>query len=128
MKKEMLWELPIFSQELSGVNLYCDGIEAKLELTHCSDIFVIQFIGVCCYRHSRERFMDLNIMDGCYDKMTMIQESEWISELKKLHETAREQMSLKSPKHYAIYLDSVGLYEFIADNVQLYKNGLEIAT
>lgn len=126
MKKKMLWELPVLSQELSEVNFCSDGIEANLELIHCSGIYVIKVIGICCYRHSSERFMNLDIMDGCYDKMTVIQESEWVRELKGLHEAAREQISLRRPKHYAIYLDSVGIFEFIAADVKLYKNGLEI--
>jgi hypothetical protein len=68
----------------------------------------IKFISTVAHRHFAEKFT--KYISGTYDKLVKIEESKWISELKEISpEWVKNDLI-----HFAIYLDSYGLYEFIA--------------
>ena len=65
------------------------------------------------FRHSSEKFVTFF---GAYDKLIEIVDSEWVAELRKINKEIAEFWSIK---HYAIFLDSNGLYEFIASGFRI---------
>lgn len=66
------------------------------------------------HRHSSEKFT--KCIGGTYDKLVQIEGSEWIKELTYI---SPEWAKCWQIKHYAIYLDSYGLYEFVAQGFRL---------
>ena len=53
-----------------------------------------------------------------YDKVVEVIDSEWLEELKKVNE---EDFSYWKPKHYILYLDGFGMYQFIAQSLEVEK-------
>lgn len=117
-----LWELPVLSTCLydNGVNLYYAKANATLTFDYYDQndndqvynggIF---FETVLCHRHSSERFTK-SLMNA-YDTLVEIKDSQWLKELKGLNETDYGFWKLK---HFAIYFDGYGLYEFIAKTAE----------
>ena len=52
------------------------------------------------------------------DKVVEVIDSEWLEELKKINE---EDFSYWKPKHYILYLDGFGMYQFIAQSLEVEK-------
>lgn len=75
----------------------------------------ILFESTVAHRHSSEKFT--KYISGSYDTLIEIEGSEWISELNTI---SPECMKKSELKHYVIYLDSYGLYEFIAQGFRLF--------
>lgn len=67
----------------------------------------IIFISTVAHRHSSEKFT--KYISGTYDKLVIIEDSKWVSELMAIGSEWANDIN-----HYAIYLDSYGLYEFIS--------------
>jgi hypothetical protein len=62
-------------------------------------------------RHRSEMFIS-TLMDA-YDCLVEIVDSEWVEEFKKINKKIADYWNIK---HYAIFLKSYGLYEFIASD------------
>ncbi|MCL6605222.1 MAG: hypothetical protein K6T94_20350 [Paenibacillus sp.] len=68
----------------------------------------IKFISTIAHRHSSEKFT--KYVSGTYDKLVKIEESNWVDELQEMSpEWAKNGLN-----HFALYLDSYGLFEFVA--------------
>jgi len=110
-----LWELPILSSQLeNGLQISINGMEVSLSFTYLADENIekeveLKFDSVLCHLHTSERFT--KAMLDAYDTVVQIEESDWLNELKKLNERDYE---FWKPKHYAVYFDGIGLYQFIA--------------
>jgi len=120
-----LWIFPVPSTCLNrGVTLYFPGGKAILKFDYFDvekddKIFNsgIIFDAAVAHRHSSEKFT--KFISEAYDKLIEIKDSDWVKELTLL---SSEWSNFWKIKHYAIYLDSYGLYEFIASGYSLMEN------
>lgn len=118
MKVNKLWEFPVPSTCLAegGVKLIYPGGDAWLtfdyyDIEKGDAVFNsgILFEAVQAHRHSSEKFL-VSLM-GAYDSLVEILDSEWVRQLRQIDRKIADYWDIK---HYAIFLDSNGLYEFIA--------------
>lgn len=130
-----IYELPILSSlidnnlhvcgnsSLLGNNLYlCEnGFDATLIFSYYDDNKIeitieLKFGSVLCYKFTSERYTE-DLLDA-YDTVVQIDDSDWLIEMKK-----RDERDFKfwHPKHFAIFFDGVGLYQFIARDFEVVK-------
>jgi hypothetical protein len=110
-----LWELPILSSELEDeVKFEIVNTDATLILNHDSVSIKIKFETALCHLHTSERFTKSIL--GAYDAIVEIEESEWIKELEELNSSDVEFWNLK---HYVLYIEKMGLYQFIAEKYEV---------
>ncbi len=116
METIRLYELPVLSQEIEdGVHFCKDGLLVVLtfqglvndKLTH----FEIKFSKVLCCMHTNEQ--STIEFYRCLDTIVEVINSQWINHLKA---TSPIDFDFWKPKHYAIYFDSVGQFQFIASD------------
>ncbi len=122
MTMEAIYELPMLSQTLlqepqidinhlnmtitlKGENL--DGLKSNVKLV---------FNTVLCYKHTSESFT--STLYNAYDKIVELKDSEWLKEMSLLNS---HSFQFWNPKHYVLYLDSRGLYQFIAKGFDVYE-------
>jgi hypothetical protein len=113
MKITKLWDLPVLSSEVDKISVLHNGCSITITGYNINggEKYRLHFDVVLCYRHTSERFTK-HLYDS-YDTLVEIEESDWLKKLKQLNE---DDFSFWKPRHYAIYLDSVGLYEIISNN------------
>jgi hypothetical protein len=116
------WVFPVASNCIySGVLLIYEGGNLILLFDYYDEnnndkIFNsgIVFETTIAHRHSSEKVT--KFISGTYDKLVEVKDSEW---LKELTDISPEWVKYWNVQHYAIYLDSHGLYEFIAENFKI---------
>lgn len=123
MKREIIYELPIFSSTLEkdpiieskdmnmGIELIGRDEENRLRK------IVIKFHSVLCNKHTSARFTP-ELYDS-YDRIVELVDSEWLIEMKNIN---KEYFNYWNPKHYIIYLDSVGMFQFIAQGYEVIEH------
>ncbi|OPH60458.1 hypothetical protein BC351_18385 [Paenibacillus ferrarius] len=117
MEKIEKWKFPVSSNCIcSGVNLTYQKGDAILtydyyDIDNDDKVFNggLIFSGTVAHRHSSEKFT--KYIEGSYDTLLEITNSDWINELTTLSPDWAKRLSMKN---FAIYLDSYGLFEFIA--------------
>jgi len=123
MKVYKLWEFPVPSTCLAdgGVKLIYPGGDAWLLFDYYDEkkddtIFNsgIVFDAVQAHRHSSEKFT--KFIFEAYDYLVEIVNSEWVNQLREINKEIADYWNIK---HYAIFLDSNGLYEFIARSYKI---------
>ena len=115
MRTNKLWELPILSSELEDeMNFEVENANAILTLNHKSVSIRIKFETALCHLHTSERFTKSIL--GAYDAIVEIEESEWIKELEELNSS---DVIFWGLKHYAVYIEKMGLYQFIAEKYEV---------
>lgn len=122
MNIKELWAFPVPSTCINKrVSFYFPGGKAILKFDYFDEenddkIFNsgIVFDAAVAHRHSSEKFT--KFISQAYDKLIEIEDSEWVKELSSISSEWAEFWKIK---HYAIYLDSYGLYEFIASGYSL---------
>ena len=123
MKSEIKYELPIFSSNLEEDPIVeSRGIDMGIELIGADEEdrlrkIIIKFNSVICNKHTSARFTP-KLYDS-YDKVVELVDSEWLAELKDINE---EDFNYWKPKHYIIYLDGVGMYQFIAQGYEVIEH------
>lgn len=123
MKSEIKYELPIYSSALEEEPIIIsENMDMKMELTGFDDNnelkkVVICFKAVVCHKYTSTRFSP-KLYDS-YDKIVELIDSEWLEELRKINE---EDFNHWRPKHYLLYLDDVGLLQFIAQKFEVIEN------
>jgi uncharacterized protein YegP (UPF0339 family) len=121
MRIDTLWEFPVPSTNLCGdVRFIFPGANAWLfyeyfgyddpDRVYNSGI---KFKHVQVHRHANEKFASLL---RAYDKIVEVCDSEWIEQLVARNSEIAAYWNIK---HYAIYLDSNGLYEFAANGFEI---------
>ncbi len=120
MKREIKYELPIFSSSLEqdpvieskDMNMAIElmGMDEENRLRK----IVIKFNSVLCNKHTSARFTS-KLYDS-YDRIVELVDSEWLVELKSVN---KEYFNYWNPKHYVIYLDEVGMFQFIAQGYEV---------
>lgn len=123
MKSEIKYELPIYSSTLEqdpvfeskdmniGIELLGMDEESRLRK------IVIKFISVLCNKHTSVRFTP-ELYDS-YDRIVELVDSEWLAELKDVN---KENFNYWNPKHYIMYLDGVGMFQFIAQGYEVIEH------
>lgn len=120
MKNEIVYEIPVYSSNLDKDPLILSqDMNMKIELVGVDDEnrlrkISIQFNSVICYKYTLSRFTP-KLYDS-YDKIVELVDSDWLMELKKLNE---EDFNYWNPKHYVLYLDGIGLFQFISQNYEV---------
>ena len=123
METNKLWEFPVPSTCIAdgGVNLIYPGGDALLLFDYYGEekndaVFNsgIMFDAVQAHRHTTEKF--IKSLLGAYDSLVEITDSEWVKELREINNEIADYWNIK---HYAIFLDSNGLFEFIARDYRI---------
>lgn len=123
MISEIKYELPIYSTTLEkdpvveskdmDIEIELIGVDEENRLRS----IVIRFISVICSKHTSARFTP-KLYDS-YDRVVELVDSEWLEELKGINE---ETYNYWKPKHYIMYLDEVGMFQFIAQGFEVIEN------
>lgn len=123
MKNVIQYELPVFSSSLEqnpvikskGMNMEIEliGRDEKSRLRKID----IKFNCVLCNKHTSARFTPK--LYNSYDKIVELMDSEWLVELKAVNE---EYFSYWNPKHYIIFLDGAGMFQFIAQGYEVIED------
>ncbi len=117
---EIKYELPMFSSNLvSEPNITIKNMDVEIVIEGYDDEDNLSKIGIvfsCVLgmNHTSARFTP-NLY-GAYDKIVQITETEWLKEMQELN---NEEYSYWNPKHYVMYLEGIGLYQFIAKSVEV---------
>lgn len=121
MDIKKIWELPMLSAQLEDEpEIIIKQMNIVFSICYYDEslkknkIVKIKFNSVLCHKHTSERFT--KAMLDAYDTVVEIYESDWLKELYKLNERDYE---FWKPKHYAIYFDGNGLYQFIARSFEV---------
>jgi len=115
MRINKLWTLPELSSEIEeGININNEGMDMIISFyfNHENERkrkFEIRFESVLCHMYTSERFTK-KLYDS-YDTLVCLEGSEWLNNLKILNP---RDFEFWKPKHFVIYFDSVGQYQFIA--------------
>lgn len=119
---KIVWTFPVPSNCIySGISLVYEKTNIKLIFDYYDEddndkVFNgrLEIKGVVAHRHVVEKFTQF--IKGTYDNLCEIGDSNWVLSLK---EKSPEWANIQNLKHYAIYLDSYGLYEFIATDFSI---------
>ena len=123
MKSEIKYELPVFSSSLEkNPIIEFEDMNMKIELIGMDEEsrlrkIVIKFNSVLCNKHVTARFTP--ILYDSYDRIVELLDSEWLEELKNIN---KEYFNYWNPKHYIIYLDGAGLFQFIAQGYEVIEH------
>lgn len=118
-----LWEFPVPSTCIAegGVKLIYPGGDAWLLFDFYNEnkndaLFNsgIVFDAVQAHRHVSEKF--ISSLYGAYDNLVEITDSEWVTQLREINKKIADYWDIK---HYVIFLDSNGLYEFLARDFRI---------
>lgn len=74
----------------------------------------IELDSVLCFKRTSARFTP-KLYDS-YDKIVELIDSKWLKELQIIN---KEDYDYWNPKHFAFYLDGIGMYEFIASEIEI---------
>lgn len=120
MNSEIKYELPIYSATLEedpiiisknmDMNIKLNGYDNNNRLKK----IMICFKTVICHKYTSTRFSTK--LHDSYDRIVELTDSEWLEELKKIN---KEDYNYWKPKHYLLYLDEVGLFQFIAQDYEV---------
>ena len=116
MKADVRYELKMFSANLEvGPEITFNGMDVIIELKGYDDSdnyheCRIKFNSVIGYQYTLAGF---TVTLDSYDRIVEIKDTKWIEQFKEANE---QEIGYWNPKHYAIYLDEVGLYQFLAQN------------
>lgn len=124
MKNEIRYELPMFSSNLiKEPNIRFENMDVKIDIEGYDDEdnlnkITITIISVLCIKQTSARFTP-RLYDS-YDRIVEVIDSEWLKELKEINE---EDFNYWKPKHYILYLDGIGMYQFIGQRFEVVNNG-----
>jgi hypothetical protein len=109
-------ELPVASTTIEEITVSIVRGTATLQFNFTelgyAKSFDISFIGVRAYRKLAESLCTKFHVEGAYDKVAEIRNSEWVSELKNDgNQRWRDHFPMR---HFIIYVDSFGSFEAIA--------------
>ncbi|MGN7830406.1 hypothetical protein ACTJI2_02185 [Pseudoxanthomonas sp. 22568] len=122
MNKKSLYELPVASTDfISEATIDWLGALPVLRYSYRENGKVIDsgiaFNGVSAFRYRSESCCNVWNIEGVYDTLAEISESTWVEEVRE--DVAPVFRQEWAPKHFMIYFDSVGCFEFIADGWKL---------
>lgn len=110
-----LFELPMLSSLLnSEPEILIKGLDISMildgkDLSDADRHVCLSFKSVLCHKHTSERFTEE--MYDAYDAVVEIVDSEWLIAMEKIN---KNDFGFWKPRHFAVYLEGIGLYQFIA--------------
>lgn len=108
--------------------LDCSGIIPTIRYQYSSDEGIlnsgIKFNQIFAFRNRCERLCTAWHIEDAYDTLVEIIDSSWIVELGR--DVPAPYISDWKPRHFMIYLDSVGCFEFLAKDWEPLPEVLEI--
>lgn len=116
----IVYELKMYSSNLKNEpEFIIDGMKNTLNIEGYDDAgkinkVSIAFDSVLCYKRSSARFTP-KLYDS-YDKVVELLDSEWLHEIKLIN---NEEFDYWKPRHFILYLDEIGMYEFIACEIKI---------
>lgn len=117
MVTDVVYTLKVFSSNIDcGPIVKFEAMDVILEFKGYDDNDIyhecrIKFVSVVGYKYVLSMF---DFIKGSYDTIIEILDSEWKEELIRNN---KEEYDYWKPKHYALYLDDVGLYQILARDV-----------
>jgi len=117
--KQPVYTVPVPSTNFTReAYLDCSGITPELRYGYESETAEycarIRFEKVAALRTRSERFCSAWHIEGAYDTLVEVTESSWIAEI--LGDVPAQYRAEWMPRHFMIYLDSVGCFEFLAQS------------
>lgn len=113
-----LYTLPLPSTELDGDLVLCGDVLRFLYRRDGSKYQAgIKFEKVTATRTRAERCCTAWHIDGAYDVLVSVEDSDWLKQIKA--ETAELWREKWTMHHYMIYVDSVGCFELIAESFSI---------
>jgi len=128
MKKRTLFALPCASTSIV-LEPTLVGKEGNLLLSAtCDDdgrerLVSVLFVGVRAFRHRAESLCTVWHVEGAYDTLCEVEDSEWVKELRR--DAVPEWRDHFVMRHFMIYLDSYASLEVIAATATLNYDGAE---
>ena len=123
MKAKELWRIPVPSTAVGSAHMLYGNADVLLRFDYSDEAYNdtefnagILFKAVLGFKHDSEGFA-ITTMDA-YDRLVEIADSDWLSEYQKANPRVANLFNIK---HYAIFLKSCGLYEFIAKGFVIQK-------
>lgn len=104
----------------SGVELVDLGV--SLEMRYEFDRDGALFRGVICFHKVRasrwraEPYCSVWHIKDCYDTVAEVLDSDWVEELQLAQTTGQRSWVMR---HFIIYLDSAGCFEFVAESAEV---------
>lgn len=123
MKSEIKYELPIYSSTLEKDPIIeTENLNMRIELIGEDEEsrirkISIQFNTVICNKHTAASFTP-KLFDS-YDRIVELVDSEWLEELRNINQ---EEFDFWKPKHYVLYLDDIGMFQFIAKGYEVIEH------
>lgn len=120
MHSEIKYECPFLSSNLEQDPIIkSKDMNMEIELMGIDEDgrlrkIIIKFNSVLCNKHTSARFTPK--LYNSYDRIVELLDSEWLRELKNIN---IEAYNFWKPKHYIIYLDGVGMFQFIAQGYEV---------
>ena len=117
---KIIYELKMFSSNLKNEpEFIVDGMKNILKIEGYDDEGRINKVrveldSVLCYKRTSARFTP-KLYDS-YDKVVEILDSDWLNEIKAIN---NEDYDFWKPRHFILYLDEIGMYEFIACEIEI---------
>lgn len=91
------------------------SLEIRYEFDRDGALFrgVIEFRKVRASRWRAEPYCTVWHIKDCYDTVAEVLESDWVEELQEAQTTGQRSWMMR---HFMIYLDSAGCFEFVAES------------
>lgn len=123
MINKIRYELPILSSNLTQDPIIrFEDMDVKIEIEGYNEEdklnkITITFISVLCIKQTSARFTP-KIYEA-YDRIVELIDSEWLEKLKSVNEG---DFNYWNPKHFILYLEGIGMYQFIAQSFEVISN------
>lgn len=123
MINKIRYELPMLSSNLTQDPIIrFEDMDVKIEIEGYNEEdklnkITITFISVLCIKQTSARFTPK--LYEAYDRIVELINSEWLEKLKSVNEG---DFNYWKPKHFILYLDGIGMYQFIAQSFEVISN------
>lgn len=122
MQKKVLFDLPFVSTDLPGSPRIKDGdgfLAIEFDRSE-GGVSRLEFASPRSLRWDAELYCQSWQIDGLYDSVCEVVDSDWVSDLlKRSPPEWREHWVLR---HFAVFLDGYGCIEVIAENVAMVES------
>ena len=104
---------PIIEHAEMNMSIKIVGVDEKNKLRK----IIIKFHTVLCNKYTLAGFTPK--LYGSYDCIVELVDSEWLEELERIN---KEKFIFWNPKHYALYLDEIGMFQVVAQGFEVIED------
>lgn len=105
----------------SDVKFYNAGLSSQLFIEYNDETFELRFKDTLCCRYST--FSMATTIYDAYEQLVEVSESDWLDYLVNVGNYGKQEKDVWQLRHFAIFLEDFGLYECLAREITIYKNG-----